>query len=1032
VFSLGNSSTCITSNDVTGLNGAFQLILPAVTTSLAVQNQNASQNYINSIPPGTPIAGDFRITLTTNFLDAPLTVSIALSGTGIQGTHYTVNNTNDGTGIQITPATVTFPAGNFTGVGNFFADVTITPTATPLFTNTLTATLQVLGNAAYLRSAPVIGTVNIQNTGPQILLMAANPGATSMYRGTTNDYAQFTLTRLGDTNGPGNSAAGVTPHSYTITNFVLKGTAVAPGNVGADYTAGPQVWNPVGTPTDTPSGNYSLTIPAGATVLTNVVGNPRYNGDIYAKPVDVTVVLSMTNKLGGADVTNQLSSEGLPYAVIINNVASMTILDNRLGPEVVLWSNPLTNSADAGNWTAVFDATNLNVGNITNALPYVAPASSSQYPNYDGVHDFNVTFGYDPSTEAYGPVPLSPIMVASNWSTVLKMTVNKDGDGAPAGLNLYPTGQNFGGNYALRFNMYLSTEQDSINNPFVGTLNREFATFGMNHYGTNANWRINPPINNRVGNGGNDRTNQDGIWFTVDAGTGSQTPADFDGFQGAPIPNRGWAVSDTVSSLASVFKGNFKSPPFPAEIPFSFDPNNVGGQPVDQWVDVSMEINNQTNCTLFVNKTKIFNMLLTNIYISGDIMLGYLDPVKSQGDPFSSWVYYSNVRAVELSPFMNIQTTAIGAPAAPTNYWLVAQGSSLTFTSSATFASAPITNKWFRGTGGYSNATPGTPMFLLQSNAVNATSFADSFTKTFNVIADATNYMNVYSDAAGSVTSRVFGVEVVFGPTNQNFAIGSNSRLITTVAGVKVPNQFQWYFNNTVSNFSTATLVAASSHYGTPTTGTLWLTNVTAADAGYYWLAATNSLVTNSTRFVVTPAGQIGVGNAASGLVVAPTPQTVIWGSNATFTVTASGDSPFTYVWKKGATVLANSAHIGGATSSAITISNVTFGDAGAYTAAVSNSFGGATANGVITEYTPTPRITGVGLAGGNVGISFTTTNGFDSTTTFTLQAEGSLNGINWTNVAGTSYSGDGQGNFQVTAPQDPTAPQLFYRVIHN
>ena len=71
-------------------------------------------------------------------------------------------------------------------------------------------------------------------------------------------------------------------------------------------------------------------------------------------------------------------------------------------------------------------------------------------------------------------------------------------------MNLYPqipgapwTGSNymvFQGNYALRFDMFLSLYRYGLNNPTIGTPAREFAAFGINHFGTNANWRldINP------------------------------------------------------------------------------------------------------------------------------------------------------------------------------------------------------------------------------------------------------------------------------------------------------------------------------------------------------------------------------------------------------------------------------------------------------------------------------------------------------------------------------------------------------------
>jgi hypothetical protein len=129
----------------------------------------------------------------------------------------------------------------------------------------------------------------------------------------------------------------------------------------------------------------------------------------------------------------------------------------------------------------------------------------------------------------------------------------------------------------------------------------------------------------------------------------------------------------------------------------------------------------------------------------------------------------------------------------------------------------------------------------------------DSLTRTFNNLIDATNYMSVFSDTAGSVTSTVVSVEVVFGPTNKTFTSWGTNAMVTTAAGQFAPTAFQWYFN-TASNFATATKLANSSHYAGVTTGTLTITNLASADAGYYWTA-----VTNAAGFVIPPAATLTV-----------------------------------------------------------------------------------------------------------------------------------------------------------------------------
>ena len=76
-FSLGGTTTCITSNDWTGTNGTFSVALPPVVATLTATQPYASQNY------GTPIAGVARISINTNFLSAPLTVTFTRGGTAV-------------------------------------------------------------------------------------------------------------------------------------------------------------------------------------------------------------------------------------------------------------------------------------------------------------------------------------------------------------------------------------------------------------------------------------------------------------------------------------------------------------------------------------------------------------------------------------------------------------------------------------------------------------------------------------------------------------------------------------------------------------------------------------------------------------------------------------------------------------------------------------------------------------------------------------------------------------------------------------
>jgi hypothetical protein len=71
----------------------------------------------------------------------------------------------------------------------------------------------------------------------------------------------------------------------------------------------------------------------------------------------------------------------------------------------------------------------------------------------------------------------------------------------------------------------------------------------------------------------------------------------------------------------------------------------------------------------------------------------------------------------------------------------------------------------------------------------------------------------------------------------------------------------------------------------------------------------------------------------------------VLTGSNATFTVVASGAGTLSYRWTFNGTNLTNSAHISGATSSSLTVSNVIVDDGGSYRVIVSNNQGSITSS---------------------------------------------------------------------------------------
>jgi hypothetical protein len=93
---------------------------------------------------------------------------------------------------------------------------------------------------------------------------------------------------------------------------------------------------------------------------------------------------------------------------------------------------------------------------------------------------------------------------------------------------------------------------------------------------------------------------------------------------------------------------------------------------------------------------------------------------------------------------------------------------------------------------------------------------------------------------------------------------------------------------------------------------------------------------------VSEPSNGVSVSAAAPSIAAQPTNQTVTVGQTATFSVTATGTTPLSYQWQKGATAIT------GATSASYTTPATTTSDNGTqYRVVVSNSMGNATSNSV-------------------------------------------------------------------------------------
>ena len=1021
-YSLGATATCITSNDWTGTNGTFVAAAPPVIAKLTVTQPFASQNY------GTPIPGVARISINTNFLSSPLAVSFSRSGAlyaNPSQAMYAINTNSSPYGpygVQILTNSVIFPAGNFLGGGNFYVDVLITPTAFPVSTNSQSVVLGLSNPSAYQFGTPSKGTIFIQNTGPQLLVLTAASAGTSMYRGVTNDYAKFVITRNGDTNGPGNSAGSVSPNAFTITNLSFFGTAKYP----LDYTARPQRADPaddnkIETPVDGPT---AIVIYPGDTQVTCILGNPVLHTNFNYTPTNLTIVINLTNAISGTGSTNNIPTpEGYTYNVLPATV-TLTELDNAVGPEVIVWSDPLTNAADSVNYTLTFAGTNFGPGGMPVVLPNYVNYQTSYLSG--GSNDFEVLFGSDISTNVVS-VPPSPVMLVSNWPLkALKMTVNKS-QSTICGVNVFPH-QQFGGNYALRFSMFLSLWSQYINDPFITQNFREYALFGVNHIGTNCMFR---PSTTMIDGTGMFPTNSDGAWFAVDSGSQGITPADFELYLPGPVPNngnpygaggglRGWS---SYSATALLPQGVFKHPPFDCMNTTEATRTVAkpgGGEPVNKWVDVSVEITSQTNLALYLNRstwlgvnTAGLNPITNGLgfgysYTNGTIMLGYDDPDRTISDA-SAFVYFSNVRVVELSPYISLMPGLLTNNIA--NSLIVTQGSSLVLTAAVNYATAPITSIWFKASSavrGINNGTLSNPN--VQSNWFNAAFANDSLALNNVGAAQGTNYVLVVRDPAGSVTSAPVSLDVFLTPANQIVTEGATALLSMRIAGPTNTMTYQWMTNNV--NLVTSAHYPAASNLGTNVTATnLNIVNAQAADALTYAMMVvhTNATLTQYVTLTTVAAAP-------------PASRTNLVGtSGVVFTAPAVTGGPLpTYQWRKG------TANVAGATGTSLTLANLTTNDAGTYYVRMTR--GGFLDTSTNVLYVIQPKFSNEQVAGANVVLSYFSPNTLEETTnSFRLQSSPVVTGP-YVDTDG-NYTISADGTVQITVPT--SGGSMFYRLIH-
>jgi hypothetical protein len=322
-------------------------------------------------------------------------------------------------------------------------------------------------------------------------------------------------------------------------------------------------------------------------------------------------------------------------------------------------------------------------------------------------------------------------------------------------------------------------------------------------------------------------------------------------------------------------------------------------------------------------------------------------------------------------------------PASQTN----ARNSSMTFSVVAS-GTSPLRYRW-----------------RFNNNDING---ATNSTYTINNLSSGNsgNYVVVVTNLLGSVTSQVAVLTVVSGtpvsittqPISQSITQGVTATL-RVVAGGSNPLSYQWRFappGQSEANISGATA------------STLILNNPQPSSAGSY-----RAVVSNPVSAITSEVATVTV-LVPPGITEQPQSRTVQPGSNATFSVTATG-AALTYQWHK------NGNPIPGATGASLTLTNVQAADAGNYTVVVSNSAGSVTSSAAALRLLVPPRILTLTLTSGVAEISFTSIAGV----TYALEHSDHLTGEVWTSGAAVP----GNGGTLTLNDSSASVGTRFYRV---
>lgn len=251
----------------------------------------------------------------------------------------------------------------------------------------------------------------------------------------------------------------------------------------------------------------------------------------------------------------------------------------------------------------------------------------------NGTSDYDVKFSFDYSAVGIPPAPNT----IGGTTRALRLTVNKNDDVADrAAVSLFPKDQIFGGNYALRFDMWMNYPGTAFGAGGEGST--EFSFFGLNFLGDKMSWPFS--------------LDSDGLAFaaTGEGGAAGDYRA-FEGVTGKAMARKTGTAGGFLDhdGTGGPEEENFLLPKdHPLQVMFPTPPYESEGSPGKHWVEV--EVRQENNEIIWsINGYEMSRRINTSPWTGGNVMLGYMDVFASIGNPRDlGYVLYDNVRVVSL------------------------------------------------------------------------------------------------------------------------------------------------------------------------------------------------------------------------------------------------------------------------------------------------------------------------------------------------------------------------------------------------